>query len=187
MGCSISAPPHLALAVADSAAGVSLVDSSWEHMATYYAMVAGESSGSVTPVQGGDDPLVTYGLTPGDLGLLRDGLVKLSRLLFAAGAREIIPSIIGADSLLSEDDLADLASPLPLDGTSLMTIHLFSSCPMGENSDLTAVDSYGRVHDAPNLYVSDASILPTALGVNPQGSVMAFARRNVVRFLEESA
>jgi hypothetical protein len=30
---------------------------------------------------------------------------------------------------------------------------------------------------------ADASLLCTAPGVNPQGSVMAFARRNVMKFL----
>ncbi len=66
-----------------------------------------------------------------------------------------------------------------------MTIHLFSSCPMGENRDLCAVDSFGRVHEIEGLHVADASLLPTALGVNPQGSIMAFARRNALRFIEE--
>ena len=42
---------------------------------------------------------------------------------------------------------------------------------------------FGRVHGFKNLYVADASLLCTAPGVNPQGSVMAFARRNVMRFL----
>jgi choline dehydrogenase-like flavoprotein len=34
------------------------------------------------------------------------------------------------------------------------------------------------------LWVNDASLLPQAPGVNPQGTVMAFARRNVLHYLE---
>jgi choline dehydrogenase-like flavoprotein len=186
-GCSISSPPHLALAVADSRRGLGIVNESWQQMAIYYAMVAAEGTGTVTPLPRSDDPLVNFSLTTGDRALLRAGLEKLVRLLFAAGAREVIPSIAGAASMRNLGDLAALPDTLPLDRTSLMTIHLFSSCPMGENPDLCAVDSFGRVPDCPGLRVSDASLLPTASGVNPQGSVMAFARRNVLQFLETHA
>jgi choline dehydrogenase-like flavoprotein len=54
---------------------------------------------------------------------------------------------------------------------------------MGERADRCAVDSYGRVHGYENLFVSDASVLPDSPGVNPQGSVMAVARRNAQHFL----
>ena len=54
---------------------------------------------------------------------------------------------------------------------------------MGERSDRCAADSYGRVRGYENLYLNDASMLPDSPGVNPQGTVMAFARRNVLRFV----
>ena len=41
----------------------------------------------------------------------------------------------------------------------------------------------GAVPGFPNLFVNDASLLCTAPGVNPQGSIMALARRNVMKFL----
>jgi choline dehydrogenase-like flavoprotein len=49
---------------------------------------------------------------------------------------------------------------------------------------VAATDSFGRVHGVPSLHVGDASLLPTAPGVNPQGSVMGFARRNALAFLD---
>jgi len=81
------------------------------------------------------------------------------------------------------DQLANLPDELPAALTNLMTIHLFSSCPMGEGQDRCATDSFGRVRGVTGLHIADASLLCTAPGVNPQGSVMAFARRNVVEFL----
>jgi choline dehydrogenase-like flavoprotein len=69
--------------------------------------------------------------------------------------------------------------------SNLMTIHLFSSCPMGENKSKCAADSFGRVHGFKNLFVADASLLCSAPGVNPQGSIMAFARRNALHFLKK--
>jgi choline dehydrogenase-like flavoprotein len=41
----------------------------------------------------------------------------------------------------------------------------------------------GQVHGTANLFVNDASLVPTAPGVNPQGTVMALARRNTLHFL----
>jgi choline dehydrogenase-like flavoprotein len=55
---------------------------------------------------------------------------------------------------------------------------------MGENRRRAAVNSFGRMHGLSGLRVADASLLPTAPGVNPQGSVMAFARRNALQFLD---
>jgi choline dehydrogenase-like flavoprotein len=186
-GCAVSTLPHLALAVADSKRGLGVVNESWRQMTSFYAMVGGESLGSVSTVPGSDDPLVTYNLTPGDRALLRDGLEKLVRLLFAAGAREVIPGMLGAPSLRNVGDIAALPDELSPDRTNLSSVHLFSTCPMGENRDRCAVDSFGRVPGFHGLRISDASILPTATGAYPQGSVMAFARRNALQFLETHA
>ena len=46
---------------------------------------------------------------------------------------------------------------------------------MGENSEDCVVDSDCKVFGFRNLYVCDASVFPTALGVNPQLTVMALA------------
>jgi choline dehydrogenase-like flavoprotein len=84
---------------------------------------------------------------------------------------------------LSRDDVAKLPRLVETGSGNLMTIHLFSSCPMGENRNKCAADSFGRVHGLSNLRISDASLLCTAPGVNPQGSIMAVARRNALHFL----
>jgi choline dehydrogenase-like flavoprotein len=72
---------------------------------------------------------------------------------------------------------------LPRKALALTTVHAFSSCPIGERVDRCATDSYGHVRGWDNLYINDASMLPDSPGVNPQGSVMAFARRNALHFL----
>jgi len=46
---------------------------------------------------------------------------------------------------------------------------------MGNNSDECIVDSDCKVFGFNNLYVCDASVFPTALGVNPQQTIMALA------------
>ena len=184
-GCSISSPGYLALALLEHPSQALSVADTWPQMATYYAMITGEGRGSVRPLPAFRDPLVRYKMTANDMRDLGDGLRKLCEVLFAGGASSLYPGVSGGPALTAPGDLAKLPEMLPSGLASLMTIHLFSSCPMGEDRTKCATDSFGRVHGYRNLYVADASLLCTAPGVNPQGSVMAVARRNVVNFLRQ--
>ncbi len=181
-GCSISGLPYLALAMLDHPAQARALDAAWPHMAIYYAMITG-GSGSVRRMPAWRDPLVKFAFSEQDMRDLADGTRKLCELLFAAGAEALYPTVAGAEPLHSLDDLDRVADPLPHGRTSLMTIHLFSTCPMGKDETRCVTDSFGRVHGHDDLYIADASLLCTAPGVNPQGSVMAFARRNALHFL----
>ena len=182
MGCSISALPYLALAMTEHPDAKIDLWRHWRRMSIYYAAIAGPNTGVVRNIPLSAAPLIRYSLSAEDLRDLSTALVNLCRLLFAAGATHLYPSIVGISVLRSEADLTTIPSELPRDRTSLMAAHLFSSCPMGQATDFTAVDSFGQVHDYRNLFINDASILCTAPGVNPQGSIMAVARRNALHF-----
>lgn len=184
-GCSISSPAYIALGLMDHPAAARETALTWERTAIYYAMISSEGRGSVRPLPGFRDPLVRYALTETDRRNLADGFRKLSQILFAAGATELFPSLTHGPVLRADNGLTKLPEVLPNGLASLMTIHLFSSCPMGENRELCATDSFGRVHGFRNLFVNDASLLCTAPGVNPQGSIMALARRNALHFLSQ--
>lgn len=181
-GCSISTPAHLALAMLDHPRHLHEVDSCWRQMAIYYAMIAG-GNGIVRPVTLLRDPLVRYRLEDADLSDLSDALRDLCRTLLAAGAEALYPSVTGHPVIRCERDLTKIPRPLPPANTQLMTVHLMASCPMGEKRGLCAVDSFGKVYSFQNLYVADASLLGGALGVNPQGTIMAYVRRNAMKFL----
>ena len=170
LGGSISQPHHLRLALMDNPQGDSIVSAHWRSMATYYAMTA-EGNGSVTPVPFFDDPFVKYQVGEMGQARLRDGLEHLCECLFAAGARTLFPSVTGAPPIRNLDEARRLSRTIPVRDMRLMTIHLMGSCPMGEDSSNSAVDSFGRVHGQAGLYVNDASTLPSALGVNPQGTL----------------
>jgi choline dehydrogenase-like flavoprotein len=184
-GCSISSPPYLAVGMIDHPKYEHYVRDHWQEMGVYYAMITGDSYGTVRNIPGFRDPFVRYHLTEKDLNTLSDSLKKLARLLLAAGATDLFPSVSYLEKLSNQSDLTLLPNQLKRKGTSLMTIHLFSSCPMGEDKKLCATDSFGKVHGFNNLYISDASLLCSAPGVNPQGSIMAIARRNALKFLNK--
>ncbi len=68
----------------------------------------------------------------------------------------------------------------------LITAHPLGGCPMGDDYLQGAVDVYGRVFAGdgsvhPGLYVTDGSIIPSALGVNPFLTISALTERFAAR------
>lgn len=184
LGGSVSTPGHVALVLADNDPSQLARLEEWRRSAVYYAAVRGTSRGTVRNLPGGGGVLVRYPVSDDELRLLGQGVAYLGEALFAAGARELVPGLTGHASLRDPADCDRYRErPLPRAAASLMTVHLFSSAPMGEAAHC-ACDSYGRVHGLANLYVADASLLPDAPGCNPQGTIMALARRVALRYLD---
>jgi choline dehydrogenase-like flavoprotein len=155
--------------------------------AIFYAMVRGQGYGRVYAMPGGAAPIVTYKLDGSDWQNLGVGVARLGQALLQAGATHVLPSLVGHPGWQEAKDAAGaIDRPLARKKAQLMSVHLFGSCPMGENPALCAADSYGRMHGAANLYLADASLIPEAPGVNPQATVMALARRNALHVLKEA-
>ncbi len=72
----------------------------------------------------------------------------------------------------------------------LVTAHPLGGCPMGDDYLQGAVDPFGRVfagdgsvHEG--LYVTDGSVIPSALGVNPLMTISALTERFVERKIQQ--
>ena len=56
--------------------------------------------------------------------------------------------------------------------------HVAGTCRMGLNSEISVTDQFGQVHEIDNLYISDASLLPTlGAGDSPSLTIQALALR----------
>lgn len=176
--CAVSSRAQLALGLARYPGASARLATEWERMAIYAVVLTGTGHGTVRALPGTLDPLVRYRMSRSEWQGLGVGLKRLGRLLFAAGALRLYP-VLEIDAPIENPAalmrLPDDLSPLQ---PQIVTVHLTSSCPMGENLERCATDSFGAVHGASGLYIADASLLCSAPGVNPQGSIMAFARRN---------
>ncbi len=184
LGGSASRPEHVALALADSWERNRAAAQDWERIAVYYAAIRSQGHGRVRAVPGVADPIVTYRLTRADLDRLASGLGRLAHLLLAAGATEVYPSLRGAPAVSDAAGVARIPGYVTRGGASLMTVHLFSTVPIGSERAGCPADSFGRLRGLRNVRVNDAAMLPGAPGVNPQGTVMALASRNVAAHLE---
>jgi choline dehydrogenase-like flavoprotein len=182
-GGSASHAGLVALALSDHWRSFHQAVQEWRRISIYYAAITSEGRGRVQAVPGLRDPLVTYRLSGRDRALLRSGLARLALLMLEAGAEEVYPAFRGAPIVRDRSDLATMQDRFAASKASVMTVHLCSTVPLGENRDRCGADSWGRVHGTRNVHVNDASLLPTAPGVNPQATVMAFAIRNARHFL----
>ncbi|SMR46624.1 unnamed protein product [Zymoseptoria tritici ST99CH_1E4] len=138
------------------------------------------------------------------------GLVGLAEIMYVEGAREIFATIPGLEPFVrpSSDAAANIsvhstASPsvsdeafqswlhklktigFPYPDTGFISAHQMGSCRMGSSKHNSVVDGKGKVWGAEGLYVADASVFPSASGVNPMITVMGIARGIARGIVEE--
>lgn len=58
---------------------------------------------------------------------------------------------------------------------ALASAHVNGTCRMGTDRRTAGTDTHGERFGAPGVFVADGSLLPTALGVNPQETIAALA------------
>lgn len=182
IGGSASRRGHVALALADTSLPFADALADWENVAVYYAAIRG-GQGRVVALPGLKSPVVFYSMSEADMSRLARGVVHLGSLLFAAGATELFPGIVGGPILRRPEDLVQWWDAITRSRANVMTVHLTSTVRMGEDPTKGASDSHGRLRGTGNLYVNDASLLPDAPGVNPQAAIMMLATRNTRAFL----
>jgi choline dehydrogenase-like flavoprotein len=127
--------------------------------------------------------LVRYRISATEMNNLARGVHGLAGLLLSAGANQVFTGMPDCSVVSDSQQLKQLPGSLLESSDNIMTVHIMSSCPMGEDLSRCAVDSWGKVHGQSGLYVSDVSALCTSPGVNPQGTIMALAKRNSEYFL----
>jgi len=67
----------------------------------------------------------------------------------------------------------------------LITPHPVGGARMGDTAENGVVDQWGEVFGYPGLYVSDGSIIPTPIGINPSRTISALSERIAERLIEE--
>lgn len=169
----------------------------YPHMDGFIALTRDRDSGRVFPDPVTGQPIVDYTASPLDREHAAEGVIGIARLCHAQGANEIRAFIAGVAPWVRpaksdndndkdfEDWLSEIrtkaASASMLWGgwsatTPFSSAHQMGTCRMGDDGGAASVvDARGRVWGTRGLYVADASVFPSASGVNPMVTVMAFA------------
>ena len=142
-------------------------------VATFGAMVADRGVGSVSSAHG--ETLVRYRIAPSDVVKLMVAMEAMGRLLFAAGAVEVLTGLPGAATVTSLPALQDALRRCDPKTLHLAAFHPTGTAAAGADEQLCPVDETGRLRGVRGVWVADASILPSCPEVNPQLSIMALA------------
>jgi hypothetical protein len=112
-----------------------------------------------------------------ELKAIAKGVEILAKMWFALGAKRIINSHRSMPIVDKEEDLPKLIERIVKDPKNLLlgSAHPQSGNRIGESPAHSVIDSNCKVHGFRNLFVCDASVFPTSVGVNPQISVMTVA------------
>jgi choline dehydrogenase-like flavoprotein len=119
----------------------------------------------------------SYKLTGDDAGRLAFGIARAAEVHFAAGATEVYPNIARV-GILKPGDLAEFeATSFKPSELRLEAFHPMGTARISADERDGACSIDGSVHGTDDLYVADASLFPTSVGVNPMMTIIAFAKQ----------
>jgi choline dehydrogenase-like flavoprotein len=151
----------------------------YRHLSQFGVMVCDRSRGLVRERAGRVE--VRYDLLPDDVAAFRRAIELLAECYRAAGAKRIFLPLDGAP----EGPMPD--RPLRASELTLMAFHPLGTARADVSPRRGVVDEDLKLHGADGVYVSDASVVPSSLGVNPQITIMALATRLAFHLLDRPA
>jgi choline dehydrogenase-like flavoprotein len=144
------------------------------HIASIGVHLHDRSEGRVGLTSNGSLRL-SYRLLEEEARTIQFGIARAAEVHFAAGATEVYPNV-GPVSVIPRGKLAEFESmKLKPADLRLEAFHPMSSARMGTDPDTSVCDPTGAVRGVESLYVADASLLPTSVGVNPMMTIIACA------------
>jgi len=176
-------PPLLSMRFPGLGAELQSIFAEIPQMAIWDAIVsANRSLGRVRARFRSLDPVLHWTIHPEDAAIGRRSLHVIAQLLFAAGARKILPGVQGiADVMTNVEQARVLDSDAVQPGNLVMGgNHVFCTTRMHGDPTRGVVDEDGRCHDLENLYIADTGIFPQCPSVNPMLTGMALARRQAL-------
>ncbi len=158
-------------------AGFTEIMDHFDRLAIFGFMISDAGTGRVMRAPTGR-PLVRYDLQDEDLRRVKKGAVTLGRIYFAAGAEKLYLPIVGHDAIEDHAGLERLEKA-DLKGwdVELSAYHPLGTCRIGVDPRTSVTDADHESYEIDNLYIVDGSSVPSALGVNPQVTIMALATR----------
>ncbi len=158
------------------------------HLASFIVLTRDQGEGTVSGDRRGE-PVVRYVVGAQDRKHMLHGLRQSTRLHLVAGAQRVIslqnkPTDLrrGARGEVSQKQLRDFDQlmerrSLRANRILLFSAHQMGTCRMGADPRISVTDEHQQVHGIKGLFVCDASVFPSACGVNPMLSIMALAHK----------
>lgn len=160
----------------------------YKHLASVGALVSDSSKGRVVRGLGPNwwtSPIMLYSLNQRDADRLLRGIALAAQIFLAAGATAVFTGIQGVPPITDGDGLRALEKQsVRPELLAPVGFHPMGTCRMGRDRGTSVVGPFGETHAVRGLFVVDASVFPSSVGVNPQVTIMAFATRTAFHIVE---
>lgn len=175
-----------------------------KHMTGYVAIVRDRDTGQVYPDPVDGRVRLKYTTSYFDKKHVTEGVIALAKIQYVEGATEIFTTVPGIPTFIRDpasspgdgindekfqawlDDIRAAGFPAP--ESMFVSAHQMGTCRMSAKEQDGVVDARGKVWGTEGLYVADASVFPSASGVNPMVTNMAISdwtSRGIVEGLAE--
>ncbi len=145
------------------------------HIASIGVQLTDRSNGRIALGSGG--LRASYDLDREDAARVAFGIARAAEVHFAAGATEVYPNVARAKVLRRGDLPSFEAMRFKPAELRLEGFHPMGTARIAADPRQGACAPDGSLHGTAGLYVADASLFPTALGVNPMMTIIAFAKQ----------
>lgn len=175
------------------------------HSTSFITLTKDRDGGRVYPDPVDGRARIDYTVSPFDRKHIVEGLIASAKIAYISGAKEFhttyrdLPPFVrpdptstdapeGTNDAALQNWITELRrkSPLNPERALFASAHQMGTCRMGKSPKSSVVDPDCQVWGTDGLYVVDASVFPSASGVNPMVTNMAiadWASRNVARAL----
>jgi choline dehydrogenase-like flavoprotein len=119
----------------------------------------------------------SYSLDREDAARVQFGIARAAEVHFAAGALEVYPNIPRVGVLKAGGLAAFEAMKLKTSELRLEAFHPMGTARISADPRRGVCAPDGSVRGTRGLYVADASLFPTSVGVNPMMTIIAFAKQ----------
>lgn len=139
-----------------------------------------QSQGGTVQLDDAQQPVLDYPISDYLWQGMRQALLSMAELQFAAGAKQVLPIHHDAKLYRSWAEAKAAIHSLPMQKLkqTVVSAHVMGGCNMSADPTRGVVNQNGRHHQLQNLSVFDGSILPTSLGANPQLTIYGLVWRN---------
>ena len=127
-------------------------------------------------------PMLFFKLDNCDFSNIKKNIIFFSKLLFDAGAIEVVLPINIEKIFRKHTDVILYIESLKVTDLQMLSVHGMSSCQISKDKS-SFFNNNGQSNLIKNLYCVDASVLPSNIGESPQGTIMAFSHEIISRLL----
>jgi choline dehydrogenase-like flavoprotein len=148
----------------------------FDHVGSIGVQLTDESGGRVGVARDGSIR-AGYSLSDADAQRVVFGIARAAEVHFAAGATEVYPNIARAQVLRPGEVAEFEATRFKPSELRLEAFHPMGTARIAADPREGVCSAAGEVNGVAGLHVADASLFPTAVGVNPMMTIIAFSKQ----------